>query len=202
MVKMCKALFILSCVLLTIGQLQAQNKKTVKAPVPPPRIKMPPPPKPIPSWSELQELEENPLEKLYVAFKTDPTYLKTDSAFIVQEVYFNPGGYGMARININNTMYPANYTQDSLKAKEGYVVLARLIETQYRDGKYHYDGKYPKKSKKIIFIDDNDKKETIFTIVWNTNKAEFKKTPIKSLIEDKMKRSWKVTEPLPVSPTM
>ncbi|MBE9602009.1 hypothetical protein [Pedobacter sp. MC2016-24] len=199
---MYKVLFILSCALLVTGQLQAQSKKPVKAPLPPPRIKVPPPPPIMPSWSELQELEENPLEKLYVAFKTDPVYLKTDSAFIVQEIYFNPGGYGGGRININNAMYPANYTQDSLKAKEGYVVMARLIETEYRDGKYHYDGKYPKKSKKIIFIDDKDKKETIFTIVWNTNKAEAKKTPIKSLVEDKTKRLWKVTEPLPISPTM
>ena len=121
--------------MLVTVQLQAQNKKPVKAPLPPPPMNVPPPPKPIPSYRELQELEVNPLEKLYVAFKTDPIYLKTDSAFIVQEMYFNPGGYG-ARISINNAMYPANYTQDSLLAKGGNVVLARSIETEYQDGKF------------------------------------------------------------------
>lgn len=199
---MYKVLFILSCSMLVTAHLQAQNKKPVKAPLPPPRITAPPPPKPIPSYQELQILEENPLEKLYVAFKTDPIYLKTDSAFIVQEMYFNPGGYGGARISINNAMYPASYTQDSLIAKDGIVVLAGFIETEYQDGEYHYDGKYPKKSKKIIFVNDKDKMETVFTIIWNTNKAEAKKTPIKSLIEDKTKRSWIVSEPLPVSPSM
>jgi hypothetical protein len=192
MEKMYKVLFILSCAMLASVQLQAQSKKPVKAPSPP---------KLISSYSIMQDLKD-PLEQLYVAFKTDPIYLKTDSAFIVQEMYFNPNGFGGGRISINNAMYPANYTKDSLTAKAGNVVLAGSIETSYKDGKYHYDGKYPKKSKKIIFVNDKDKMETAFTIVWNISKAEAKKIPIKSLVEDKTKRSWKVSEPLPIYPSM
>lgn len=201
MLKIYKVLFILSAALSVTVQLQAQTKKQVKPPKPPVISPVPPPPKPVPSFRETQELEENPLEKLFVAFKTDPIYLKTDSAFIVEEMYFNPSGYGRARLNIEHAMYPVNYTRDSLNAKEGEVVLARSTMVEYQDGVYHYNGKYPKQSKKIIFVRDQDKKQTIFTIVWNTNKAEAKKVPIKSLIEDKTKRSWKVTEPQPISPT-
>jgi hypothetical protein len=179
------------------------QQKTTKAPQPPKIKKIPPPPIMPPPPPRVVTYEDiNPFDDLGVAFISDVSYIKTDTAFIVQQKNFEPNSTGTARLNIESKMYPANFTVDSLAEKDGRIELARTIFVNYQDGEFHYDGKYAGKSRKLIFVNSKDKKQTVFTIVWDTSKAGAKKKRIKALIEDSSKTTWKAGERMPISPSM
>lgn len=199
--QLLNSLIVLGGLCLTMAATAQQ--KTTKTPQPPKIKKIPPPPVMPPPPPRVISYEDiNPFDDFDVAFISDVSYIKTDTAFIVQQKNFEPNSTNTARLNIENKMYPANFTVDSLAEKDGRIELARTIFVNYQDGEFHYDGKYPGKSRKLIFVNRKDKKQTVFTIIWDTSKAGAKKKRIKALIEDSTKTTWKAGERMPIYPSM
>lgn len=135
-----------------------------------------------------EEVKIDPFTLGKIAFKSDTIYIKTDTAFQVEQWYFVPGKSNQAKITRDVTLYPKNFTVDSLAIKNGFRRTARLYTTYIYEGTYAYSPDIPNR---MTFIDNKKTQSFEFTI---SSTGLGKNRKIQSLKDNKTNAIWKSGE--------